>query len=246
MAGAGWPTRPRDWAAAMLSGVLLHAIYLGGVWWAVRHGLPASISGLLAALQPMLTAALAPILIREPISRRQWYGVAVGLAGVALVLQPRLIGMTGEALRAAATPILVNIVAMLSVTLGSFFQKRFVAVGDLRTTTAAQYLGAVLVTAPLALATEELRVGIDATTAMTMLWSVFALSIGAIGLLLALIRRGAVARAAALLYLIPPTVALEAWALFGEALTLVQIAGMALAAAGMALTTPRAAAPRKT
>lgn len=244
-AGARWPARPRDWAAAMISGVLLHAIYLGGVWWAVRHGLPASISGLLAALQPMLTAALAPILIREPISRRQWLGVAVGLAGVALVLQPRLVGVTGDAMRSAAIPILVNIVAMLSATLGSFFQKRFVAAGDLRTTTAAQYLGAVLVTAPLALATEELRVGLDATTALTMLWSVFALSIGAIGLLLALIRRGAVARAAALLYLVPPAVALEAWALFGEAMTPIQIAGMALAAAGMALATPRAAVSRK-
>jgi drug/metabolite transporter (DMT)-like permease len=240
-AGSRWPTRGRDWAAAMISGVLLHAIYLGGVWWAVRHGLPASISGLLAALQPILTAALAPILIREPISRRQWLGVLVGVAGVALVLAPRLAGVTGEALRAATAPILVNVVAMISVTLGSFFQKRFVAAGDLRTTTAAQYLGAALVTAPAALATEELRIGLDATTVLTMLWSVFALSIGAIGLLLALIRRGAVARAAALIYLVPPTVALEAWLLFGEALTPLQIAGMALAALGMALTTPRAA-----
>lgn len=241
LAGARWPARPRDWAAAMISGVLLHAIYLGGVWWAVRHGLPASISGLLAAIQPILTAALAPILIREPIAPRQWLGVLVGVAGVALVLQPRLAGVTGEALRAAAAPILVNVVAMVAVTLGAFFQKRFVAVGDLRTVTATQYLGAALVTAPIALATEELRIGHDATTILTMLWSVFALSIGAIWLLLALIRRGAVARAAALIYLIPPTVAVEAWLLFGEAMTPVQIAGMALAALGMALTTPRAA-----
>lgn len=238
-AGARWPSRPRDWAAAMVSGVLLHAIYLGGVWWAVRHGLPASISGLLAALQPMLTAALAPILIRERITPLQWLGVLVGLAGVALVLEPRLAGVTDEALRAAALPIVVNVVAMVSVTLGSFFQKRFVASGDLRTTTAAQYLGAALVTAPVALATENLHIGLDATTVLTMLWSVVALSIGAIWLLLALIRRGAVARAAALIYLIPPTVALQAFLLFGEALAPLQIAGMALAALGMALTTPR-------
>ncbi len=237
---APWPARPRDWAAAMVSGVLLHAVYLGGVWWAIRHGLPASISGLLAAIQPILTAALAPILIREPISRRQWLGVLIGVAGVALVLRPRLAGVTGETLSAALAPILANIVAMIGATLGSFFQKRYVAVGDLRTTTAAQYLGAVLVIGPLALATEDLRLGLDPTTVLTMLWSVFALSIGAIGLLLALIRRGAVARSAALIYLIPPAVALEAWILFGEALTPLQMAGMALAALGMAWTTPRA------
>lgn len=242
VARAPWPRRPRDWGAAMASGVLLHAIYLGGVWWAVRQGLPASVSGLLAALQPILTAALAPLLIGEPISRRQWLGVLVGVAGVALVLEPRLSAVSGAALRAAVVPIFVNVVGMIGVTLGAFFQKRFVAAGDLRTTTVAQYLGALLVTAPVAMATERMRIGLDATTVLTMLWSVFALSIGAIGLLLALIRRGAVARAAALIYLIPPTVALEAWLLFGEMLAPLQVAGMVLAALGMAWTTPRRAA----
>jgi drug/metabolite transporter (DMT)-like permease len=241
IARAPWPSRPRDWIAAMISGVLLHAIYLGGVWWAIRQGLPASVSGLLAALQPILTAALAPILIGERITRRQWLGVAVGVAGVALVLEPRLSNVSSEALRAALGPILVNVVGMVAVTLGAFFQKRFVAAGDLRTTTVAQYVGAFVVTLPVAMAIEPMRIGLDLTTALTMLWSVFALSIGAIGLLLALIRRGAVARAAALIYLIPPTVALEAWALFGERLAPLQIAGMGLAALGMAWTTPRRA-----
>lgn len=236
--GARWPSSPGAWAAAMTSGVLLHAMYLGGVWWAVRHGLPAAVSGLLAAIQPILTAALAPILINEPISRRQWFGVVLGLLGVGLVLSRRLIGLSGDALEAAMGPILINVIAMISVTLGSFFQKRFVATGDLRTTTAVQYLGAFLVTLPVAAATEDMRIGLDLTTILTMAWSVFALSIGAIGLLLALIRRGAVARAAALIYLIPPAVALEAWLLFGEALTPLQIAGMALAALGVAWTTP--------
>lgn len=239
-AGARWP-RGRAVLHALVSGVLLHAIYLGGVWWAIRNGLPTAVSGLLAAIQPLLTALLAPRLIGEPITPRQWTGVLAGLAGLALVLAPKLAGVEAAALAGVVGPLVVNGVAMVAVTLGTFYQKRFLATGDLRTSTVTQYVGAFAVTLPLAFATEPMRIGSDAATLLTMAWSVLALSLGAIGLLLMLIRRGAVARSAALIYLVPPTVALEAFLLFGERLAPVQLAGMALTVIGVALATPRRA-----
>lgn len=239
-AGARWP-RGRAAGHALVSGVLLHAIYLGGVWWAIRAGLPTAVSGLLAAIQPILTALLAPRLIGEPITARQWAGVLAGLVGLALVLAPKLAGVEAAALAAVAGPLIVNVIAMIGVTLGTFYQKRFLAVGDLRTSTATQYLAAFAVTLPVAALTEPMRIGTDPITLLTMAWTVLALSLGAIGLLLMLIRRGAVARSAALIYLVPPTVALEAFALFGERLAPVQLAGMALTVIGVALATPRRA-----
>lgn len=237
IAGASWPKRRADWVHAMASGVLLHAIYLGGVWWAIRHGLPASISGLLAAIQPILTAVLSPIILREPISARQWAGVGLGLAGLVFVLWPKLAGVSGAALAQALVPLTVNAIAMVSVTFGSFYQKKFVASGDLRTVTVLQYFGALLVTLPVAWLLEDMRIDWSLKAALTMAWSVLALSIGAISLLLMLIRRGAVARAAVLIYLVPPAVAIQAWAFFGESLLPIQVLGMVLAATGVALAT---------
>jgi drug/metabolite transporter (DMT)-like permease len=128
---------------------------------------------------------------------------------------------------------------MISVTAGTFYQKRFVQKGDLRTVTVLQYAAAAAVTAPVALATERFSITWNTTLVLTMAWSVLALSIGAIAVLLLLIRKGAVSRAAALIYLVPPAVALEAYWLFGETLAPVQVLGMAAAALGVALATRR-------
>jgi drug/metabolite transporter (DMT)-like permease len=236
---ATWPARPSDVGHAMMSGVLLHAIYLGGVWWAIRHGLPAGISGLIAALQPILTALLAPALLGERISGRQWAGVALGFLGIALVLQPKLATIPPGMIGVALGPMLVNIVAMLAVTFGTFYQKRFIPTGDLRTVTTLQYVGAFLATLPAAWLLEPMVIQWNATMVFVLAWSVLALSLGAIGLLLMLIRKGEVSRAAALIYLIPPTVAIEAFFLFGEKLGPLQLLGMAVTVTGVALATRR-------
>lgn len=239
-ARAPWPVRGMGLPHALVSGALLHALYLGGVWWAIGHGLPAGISGLIAGLQPILTALLAPSLLGERIGSMQWAGIGVGFLGIALVLQPGLAGLGAERLAAVLAPIGVNVGAMLAVTLGTFYQKRYLATGDLRSMTALQYLGALIVLAPIALALEPGRLDWNATTILVMAWSVLGLSVGAIGFLLLLIRRGAVSRAAALIYLVPPAVAIEAALLFGESLSALQVAGVALTAAGVALATRRA------
>ena len=237
--GAEWPRGLQGWAHALMAGALLHGIYLAGVWWAVRHGLPTGVSGLLAALQPILTAALSPLLSHERISLLRWLGIAVGFAGIALVLAPKLAGTSPEMLWLVLIPILANLAGMIAVTFGSFYQKRFQQSGDLRTMTAVQYVGATLVTLPLALALEPMAITWNLTMVLVLLWSVVGLSLGGIGLYLLLIRRGEVSRTATLIYLVPPAVAVEAYLLFGERLTAVQISGMALTVLGVVLASRR-------
>ncbi len=231
--GAPWPRGRTAWMHAFVSGALIHGLYLGGVWWAVKHGLSAGLSGLLAALQPLLSALLAPYLLSERVTARQWAGVALGLFGVLLVLSPKL-GGTGDT---AWLALGVNVLGMLGVTAGSFYQKRFVAEADLRTVTSAQYLGAIIVVAPVALATEPLRFDHSLEIYAVLAWSVVVLSVFTVSVMLMMINRGEVTRVSAFIYLVPSAVAVQAWLLFGETLAAVQLLGMALTAAGVYLTT---------
>jgi drug/metabolite transporter (DMT)-like permease len=235
--GAIWPRRAGDIAHGLIAGILLHAGYTGGVWWAVAQGLPAGIAGLIAGLQPLLTALLAEPLLGERISPRQWTGIAAGALGIVLVLAPQLAAIDVGRLGQSFLPILVTFGAVLSVTLGTFYQKRFVPVTDLRTSSCLQFAGAFIVTAPLALATESLRFEVNATTLAAVAWSVLMLSLAGVALLLAMIRRGAVSRVASLIYLMAPLTAVQAFVFFGEALSAVQMLGIAVTALGVWLAT---------
>jgi drug/metabolite transporter (DMT)-like permease len=235
--GAPWPQDRLSWMHGLVSGILLHGLYLGGVWWAVKHGLSAGISGLLVALQPLLTALLGPYFLKEEITPRQWCGVLVGIVGVMLVLSPKL-GFGSDATAFSNVPwaaIFINVIGVLGITAGSFYQKKYVAKGDLRTTTAVQYLGALLMVGPLAVLSEDLTFEHSLTLYLTLAWSVLVLSVFAIGLMLMMINRGEVMRVSALIYLVPATVAVQAWYLFGETLNTVQVTGMVLTAAGVYL-----------
>jgi drug/metabolite transporter (DMT)-like permease len=235
--GAPWPRSRREIGHAMMSGVLLHAVYLAGVWWAVRNGVPAGVSGIMAGLQPVMTAMLAPALLGERITARQATGVALGFLGIVLVLTPKLVGVAPEAFRAIAVPLSVNFGSMIAVTLGTFYQKRFVSGGDMRTTTAWQYIAAALAMVPLVLLFGSPEAEWNRTLILTMAWSVLALSVGGIFLFLYLIRRGEVSRATAYIYLVPAVSALMAFVAFGETLTVVQLVGMAVTAIGVWLAT---------
>jgi drug/metabolite transporter (DMT)-like permease len=228
---APWPRGAANWRDALVAGILLHGLYLSAVFWSVRHGLPAGISALLAGLQPLLTATLAGPVLGERVGLRRWSGILLGFAGALLVLG----GNLGTA--AAYPPIAVAIClgGTISLSAGLLWQKRTGRTGDLRTGTAVQYLGALLVTVPLTLLTETGRVDFAPAFWIGLAWSIFGLSIGAVGLLLLMIRRGAVAAVAALMFLVPPVAALIGFALFGETLTIVQIAGMGLATIGVAI-----------
>jgi drug/metabolite transporter (DMT)-like permease len=234
---APWPTSRAAIGHSMASGVLLHTLYLGGVWWAVRNGVPAGVSGIMAGLQPVLTALFAPSLLGERLSARQMVGVALGFVGIFLVLTPKIAGIDPAMLGTVLVPLVVNLGAMVAVTLGSFYQKRFVSGADLRTTTFWQYCGAALAILPLVACFGGIQAEWNQTLVLTMVWSVLALSVGGVGLFLFLINRGEVSRAAAYIYLVPPVSALMAYGFFGETLTAVQLSGMAVTAAGVWLAT---------
>lgn len=238
--GATWPKTRVEVARTVVVGVLMHGMYLASVWYVIRHGLPASISGVIAAIQPVLTAALAPWLLGERLTVAQKLGIGLGFGGIALVLQPNLARVAIEELGPLAWLIAINVGGMVAVTLATFYQKRYLTAVDMRTSTLIQYVAAVGFVAPLALALETWRIEWNLTVIATMAWSVLALSLGAIMLLLLLIQRGAVSKAATYIYLVPAAVAVEAWLLFGETLTAVQIVGMALTVAGVALAVRKA------
>lgn len=234
-----WPREGRIYLHCFITGAMINAIYHGGVWWAVAHGLPAGVSALIAALQPILAAVLAYPLLGERISLVRGLGVFVGLVGISLVLAPKLVGVDVATLDMVLGAIGINVIGMVSITLGTFYQKRFLPACDLVTTNALQNAGAALVMLCLAASFEQMRFDVNTTTVMTMVWSVLVLSIGAVWLLLMMINAGSVARVSALIYLVPPVASVQAFFLFGETLTLIQIAGLITTALGVYLATRR-------
>ncbi|KQV41115.1 DMT family transporter [Massilia sp. Root335] len=231
LTGAAWP-RGRVGHVA-LAGLLLQAGYLGGVWSAIKLGMPAGLSALIVGMQPILTAIAAP-LIGERVRPRQWLGLMLGLCGVGLVVAAK-IHLNGLAPAAIALCVL----ALLSITAGTMYQKRFCPQFDLRTGTVIQYATTALALLPFAVLLEGFGPRMDAIHwtpqfAGALLWSILALSIGAIFLLFRLISRSDATRVTSLLYLTPPTTAVMAWLLFGERLSSLGVAGMAVAVLGVA------------
>lgn len=235
VARARWPRGLRGWRDALAAGVLMQGCYVGGVFWAVRHGLPAGITALVTGLQPLLTALLAFPLLGERVGRRRWAGIALGFAGALLVLEPQLRAGGAALPGGMLLPLLACGAGTAGMTLGTIWQKRTASTADLRTNAAVQFIGAALVTIPVAALTESGRFDGSWQAWTGLAWAVCGLSLGAISLLLLLIRRGAVAGVASLFYLVPPVVAVLAFALFGERLSALQVAGMAVAASGVAV-----------
>jgi len=237
LARASWPVGALQWRHLAVTGLLMHAGYLGGVWMAVRHGIGAGTSALIVGLQPVLTALWVSASGAEHrVSRRQWLGLVLGLAGVLLVVWRKL-GL-GE-----VTPFNLGcgIVALLSITVGTLYQKRHVTPCDVRTANAVQLMAALVVTAPLALF-ETAPMELHPQLIGAMAWSVLALTLGGSSLLYLLIQRGAATRVTSLMYLVPPCTALFGWLLFDEALGALVLTGLALTAVGVWLAV-RAPAP---
>ena len=219
---APWPSRRRAVQMA-ISGGLLQAGYLGGVFASLHHGMPAGVSALVTGMQPVLTAVLGSWVLRETVTARQWAGLALGMAGVLLVVGDRIVVD-----RLGATAVGLSVFALFSITLGTLWQKRHGAGVDLRTGAAIQFMAAAVILAPFAVL-EGGEVRWTGEFVFALAWLVVVLSFGAIFLLLTLIRRGRATQVSSLFYLVPPTTALIAWPLFGETYSLAAAAGMGLA-----------------
>lgn len=209
---------------AMTVGILVYATYLSGVMWAMRAGMSANVSALIVSLQPVLTAVLAGLFLGEVITRLNWLGVGLGLIGAALVVAPKL--MTAASTGITPATLFSVTLALFAITIGTIYQKRYAGGIDLLAGAIWQYTGALAVVAPLALLFESGHIEWTPGVAGALAWLVIVLSIGAMGLLLMLIRENAVSRTSALFYLVPGVTAVMSFLMFGEQLTIVQLIGL--------------------
>jgi drug/metabolite transporter (DMT)-like permease len=245
LARVRWPNESRQWLHLGVTGVLMHAGYLGGVWVAIKGGMGSGLAALVVGLQPVLTALWVSWIASgdasqsdQKVTSRQWLGLALGLGGLLLVVSRKF----GTGNEVTALTLGATVIALLSITAGTLYQKRFVKPTDVRTANVIQLAAALLVTLPLTFFESE-AITWNYHFVGALAWAVLALTLGGSSLLYLLIQRGALTVVSSLLYLVPPTTALMAWALFGESITLSTVIGTALTALGVSLVV-RAAKPR--
>jgi len=228
LARAPWPA-PRQMLHLAVSGLGIQALYLGGVWVAIRQGLPAGTAALIVNLQPVLVAVAAP-LIAERVSARQWSGVALGLGGVVLVIWHKLnLGAS------YGPPLLLCLMALLAITGGTLYQKRFAPQFDLRTGQVVQFAAALAFTLPVAMWLEPMRIVWNRDVLFAMAWSIGVLTAGGISLMFYMLRHGRVTAVSSTMYLVPSVTSVMAWLLFGETLGAQAIAGMGVTLLGVYL-----------
>ena len=245
LARVAWPRDRQQLLHLSVTGMLMHAAYLGGVWAAVKAGMGSGLSSLIVGIQPVLTAIWLSAVMggqgQPAVTRRQWLGLLLGFAGLLMVVWRKLtLGSPMD----HVTPVNMAwaVAALLAITTGTLYQKRFVQPCDVRTANTVQLMAAAVVTLPLALLEPE-GMQWNAQLMGAMAWSVLGLTLGGSSLLYLLIQRGAAATVASLMYLVPPTTALIAWLLFDEQITAITLLGTAITAVGVSLVV-RPASPR--
>ncbi len=229
---APWPNSLKATLHIAIAGALVNATYLGGVFASVHHGLPVGISALVPGLQPVLTAMFARHLLGETVNRRQWIGIVIGFIGVMLVVANKIGGPDSN-----LTGIWFAVVALLGITAGTLYQKKYCGTMDLRSGSVIQFSSSLIIVFLLAVSFESMNVQWTGEFIFALFWLVVVMSVGAISLLMVLIRRGAASKVASLFYLVPPTTALMGFFFFDEALGSLELIGMAAVVTGVALVT---------
>ena len=237
-----WPQTRQQWCHLCVTGILVHACYLGGVWAAVKAGMGSGLSSLVVSIQPVLTAvwlswvsktASSADQASPAVTSRQWLGLLLGFIGLLMVVWHKL-RVPSPMDHVTTANMLFALGALLAITVGTLYQKRFVQPCDVRSANTVQLMAAAVVTLPLALLeSEAMRWNGELVGALA--WSVLGLTLGGSSLFYLLIQRGAAAAVTSLLYLVPPTTAVMAWLLFGEGITAMTLAGTALTAIGVGL-----------
>jgi drug/metabolite transporter (DMT)-like permease len=234
-----WPTRNQA-IMQMIIGVLLHSIYLGGVFYAVHLGMPAGISSIFVGLHPALTALLGFIFLSQKLRLLQSIGLAFGFIGISLVV----IGsnnIDGSAL--STLGLMACVLSLIGISMSGILQKLYAQNVPLVSGTFYQYLGGAAALVPLSLWLEDHTVIMTFELVAAMVWSVLALSVGAILLLMFMIREGEVAKVASYFYLVPPVTVIQTYFLFDETLGIIAITGCLLAVLGVYLVARQPAKP---
>ena len=227
---ASWPKTWHEAAHTAVAGLLIHAVFLSGVFSSIYYGIPAGVTALVVGLQPLLTATVVGPLLGEKVSPRQWLGFVLGLAGVTLVLLKKLSFDISD-----ISGLLYCGAALLGITAGTLYQKKYSSFMDLRSGTVIQYVAAGVAMVFLAELTETMKITWSWEFIVALLWLSVLLSVGAVTLLFVLIRRGKASEVASLFYLVPPCTALIAYFMFGETLGPFALLGMGIAVVGVAL-----------
>lgn len=232
-----WPKTTPQWLHLSVSGMLMHGGYLGGVWVAVKAGMGSGLTSLIVGFQPVLTAIWLSYSLRgsdQPgVTRQQWLGLLLGFAGLLMVVWRKLT-LDSPMDHVSSFNIAFAVGALLSITIGTLYQKRFVKPCDVRSANTVQIMAALAITVPLALAeTQPMDWNVELAGALA--WSVLGLTVGGSSLFYVLIQRGAAAAVTSLMYMVPPTTAILAWMLFGESITAATLVGTALTALGVSL-----------
>jgi len=230
---APWPRGLRQWLRIGISGILIHACYLAGIYLAIADGLPVGVASLIVCLQPLLTAFAAGLLLAEKVTGRQWLGLSLGLIGTIFVVSARLTGGYGL----IGLPAVFG--ALFGITAGSLYQKRFCPRFDYRTGAVVQYIPAAAMTAVALYFFENFRIDWNPSFIVALGWLTVVLSVAGVGLFNYLIRTASATRVASLFYLVPACTALIAWLRFDERLDATVVAGMVLVMIGVHLARQR-------
>ena len=223
-----------DFKHDMVTGVLLHCSYLGFLFWPIKNGVPSGIVAIIIGIQPIVTMVLASLYIGEQLGLRKLIGLLIGFLGITVVIVGKYGASLGLSGGLDTSDLLMCLISLIAIAFGVFYQKKFCDQSRLLPGTLMQYLAGALATAGFALLFGEAWV-IDWTPefALALIWQVAGLSIGAVLLLMFIIKHGEAGRVSSMFYLVPPLVVIEAHFLFAETLGLVSIAGMVMCVLGV-------------
>ena len=235
-----WPKSRLEFFHLVIAGVLIHGVYLGGVFQALKWGMPAGLGAMVIGLQPIGMALVAGVLLKEEVSKKQWTGLIMGLVGLYLVLFDSLdlteqIAFDGFPIWA----VFAVIISLFAISIGTIYQKRFCSNMNLYSGAWVQYFSASILCILIVLFFENGEVSWSRTFILAMTWQVLALSIGAILLLMTMIKKDALASVGSYFYLVAPLVAIQAWFLFEETIGISALAGVVLISFGVAITTSK-------
>ena len=243
---ATWPKTFKQAGHSFIAGMLIHGIYLGGVFHAIDLGMSAGMSAIIIGLQPVLTAIASAPLFGERVTAKQWLGIVLGFLGLIIIVGTKSQAEISPDQTNEILQYVVCTIGLLGITAGYFYQKAFCGEQDLRSANVFQLLGATIFVTLVAVSIEEGHMDWTGELIFALGWLVIVLSLGAFSLLMVMIRMGAITKVASLQFLVPPITAVMAFMLFGETMTGLQIGGMGLAAIGVWLASSNLANANKT